>query len=218
MFDGVTFTYPEGTTAVRDLSFSIRPGERVALVGVSGAGKTTIAHLVLGLLQPQVGEVTVGSRATLVPQRPFLFHGTVASNLRFAKSDATDDELWSALEASQLADLIASRRDGLDTPVGERGLDLSGGEVQRLAVARALLVDASVVVLDEPTSNVDLESEARMRRAIETLTAGRTLIVIAHRRSTITGVDRVLVFDDGRLDRIVAGSDITDVFPTVGAT
>ncbi len=204
----VSFAYPDGTQALEEVSFRIEPGDRVALVGPSGAGKTTIAHLALSLLEPQHGSVRVGGPAVLVPQRPYLFHGSVADNLRLAKPDATDPQLWAALEAADLADTVVERAHGLDTQVGERGLQLSGGEVQRLAIARALLVDAPVVVLDEPTSNVDLESEARLRTAIDRLTSGRTLLVIAHRRSTIAGMDRALIIRGGRLVETVEAGQI----------
>lgn len=214
-FDSVTFTYPDGTEALHDLNLSIAPGERVALVGPSGSGKTTLAHMILGLLQPSEGLVRVGGPAVLVPQRPYLFHGTVAFNLSIAKPNARDAQLWAALEAAQMAEMLADRKLGLDSPVGERGLDLSGGEVQRLAIARALMVDAPVVVLDEPTSNVDLESEARLRQAIDKLTEGRTLIVIAHRWSTIAGMDRVVVLDEGRLERNLQGGDISELLATI---
>ncbi len=215
-FDHVSFTYPNGHRAIDAMTFRVDDGERVALVGPSGAGKSTIAHLMLGLLHPDTGIVRVGGRAVLVAQRPFLFHGTVADNLRLAKPDATDGELWAALEAADLKELVAGRPKGLDTPVGERGLRLSGGEVQRLAIARALLVDASVVVLDEPTSNVDLESEARVRKAFDRLTRGRTVLIIAHRRSTIAGVDRILVIERGRLARVASPADAESVIVTAG--
>lgn len=216
VLDRVGFAYPDGARALEDVSFRVEPGESVALVGPSGAGKTTIAHLVLGLLEPGSGSVHVGGRAVLVPQRPFLFHGSIADNLRIADAEATEAELWSALEAADLADLVRRRPKGLDTQVGERGLQLSGGEVQRLAIARALLVDAPVVVLDEPTSNVDLESEARLRAAIDRLTANRTVLIIAHRRSTIAGVDRALVIDDGGLVRTVSGREAVGYGATTG--
>ncbi len=200
-FDRVEFAYPEGARAVDDVTFRVEAGQKVAVVGPSGAGKSTIAHLVLGLLHPDSGRVSVGGRPVLVPQRPFLFHGSVADNLRLGGPEATDAEMWAALEGADLAELVRKRGGGLESPVGERGLQLSGGEAQRLAIARALLVDAPVIVLDEPTSNVDLESEARIRRALDHLTRSRTVIVIAHRRSTIAGVDRVLFLDGGRLRR-----------------
>lgn len=198
--DGVDFSYPDGTRAIEDAGLRVRPGEKVALIGPSGSGKTTLAHLILGLLSPGRGTVRVGGRAMLVPQRPFLFHGSIADNLLLAKPDATDDEMWEALRAADLADLVAGRAEGLDIPVGERGLSLSGGEAQRLAIARAVLVDAAVVVLDEPTSNVDLDTEARIQAALGRLMQGKTVVVIAHRRSTIAGVDRVVSLRDGRIE------------------
>jgi len=198
-FDRVSFTYPDGTPALEEVSFRVESGERVALVGPSGAGKSTIAHLVLGLLEPGRGSISVGGPAVLVPQRPYLFQGSVADNLRLADPDADDALLWEALESADLTDALQSRRGGLNTEVGERGLRLSGGEVQRLAIARAFLRDASVVVLDEPTSNIDMDSEARLRSAVDRLTVDRTLLVIAHRRSTVAGLERTLVLDQGRL-------------------
>lgn len=206
-FEAVSFTYPDGTEGARGISFRIAPGERVALVGPSGAGKTTIAHLLLGLLHPEKGSVRVGGRPVLVPQRPFLFYGSIRENLSIGKTESSEDELWAALEAVGLDTAVRQRPGGLDAQIGERGLQLSGGEAQRLAVARALVVDAPVVVLDEPTSNVDLESEARMRDAIRHLTAGRTLLVIAHRRSTVAGVDKVIFVSDGQVEGIVSGSE-----------
>lgn len=210
--DGVGFTYPDGTRAIEDLTLEIGGGEVAALIGPSGAGKTTTAHLVLGLLEPQEGSVRVGGRIALVPQRPFLFHGSISDNLRISKPDATDVELWSALEAADLAETVASKKTGLETQVGERGLQLSGGEVQRLAIARALLFDAPIIVLDEPTSNVDLESEARLRSALDRLTNDRTVLIIAHRRSTIAGVDRAFVIEGGRLTNTLAGAGTDHLF------
>jgi ATP-binding cassette subfamily C protein CydD len=198
-FSDVSFTYPDGTPALADVTFRVAAGERVALVGPSGAGKSTIALLTLGLANPDHGAVRVGGRAVLVAQRPFLFHGSIRDNLVLARPGVSDEEVWEALEAADLTELFAQRREGLDVPVGDRGLRLSGGEVQRLAIARALLVDAPVVVLDEPTSNVDLDSEARIRVALDRLTRGRTVVIIAHRRSTIAGVDRVLRIEQGRM-------------------
>jgi ABC-type multidrug transport system fused ATPase/permease subunit len=206
-FENVSFAYPDGTEAVQDITFVVNPGERAALVGPSGAGKTTIAHLILGLLQPRAGSVLVGGEPVLVPQRPFLFYGSIRENLSLGKPEAKDRELWAALEAVDLVRTVEQRAGGLDSQVGERGLQLSGGEAQRLAVARALVVDSPVVVLDEPTSNVDLESEARMSEAIERLTDGRTVLIIAHRRSTIAGVDKVIFVKDGQLAGIVSGAE-----------
>lgn len=214
VFDEVGFSYPDGTRAIESLTLRVEPGETVALVGESGAGKTTIAYLILGLLDPQSGSLAVGGRTALVPQRPFLFHGSVADNLRIANADATEAELWAALEAADLARTVANRPEGLDTQVGERGLQLSGGEVQRLAIARALLFDAPIIVFDEPTSNVDLESERRLRAAIDRLTVDHTVVIIAHRRSTIAGVDRAFMIEGGRLARTIAGADTGHLFST----
>ena len=198
----VGFDFPDGTRALDQVSFRVEAGEKVALVGPSGAGKTTIAHLVLGLLQPTRGTVRVEGQPTLVPQRPVLFRGTVRDNLHLAMPTATDDDLWRALEGADLAALVSRLPQGMETQVGERGLLLSGGEAQRLAIARTLLADAPVVVLDEPTSNIDLESESRVKAALDRLTVGRTVLIIAHRRSTIAGVDRVLLLEDGRLTEL----------------
>lgn len=202
--DNVVYTYPDGTGAIREVSLRVDPGERVALVGPSGAGKTTLAHLILGLMPPDRGTVRVGGSVTLVPQRPFLFHGSVAENLRLANPLATEDEMWAALEGADLASFVAGHPEGLEIPVGERGLNISGGEAQRLAIARALLMDAAVVVLDEPTSNVDLETEARIRASLDRLIKGRTVIVIAHRRSTIAGADRIIRLEHGRIATLEA--------------
>ncbi len=199
VLDQVRVSYPDGPVALDTISLRVEPGERVALVGPSGAGKSTLAKLVVGLLTPDAGTVRVGGRAVLVSQRPFLFHGTVADNLRLAAPGATDDELWAALAAVDLADRFEGRPARLGTLVGERGLRLSGGEAQRLAIARALLVDAAVVVLDEPTSNVDLDTEAHIRRALDRLTEARTVLVIAHRRSTVAGADRTVRLEAGRV-------------------
>ncbi len=196
--DAVRFAYPDGPDVLRDASLTVLPGEKVALVGPSGSGKSTLAALVAGLHRPTEGSVEVGGPVAVVSQRPHLFAGTVAGNLRLAAPGASDGELWDALDAAELGELVRSR-GGLDTEVGEQGLRLSGGEAQRLAVARALLLDAPVVVLDEPTSNVDLDTEARLSAAIGRLTTGRTVLVIAHRRSTLAGCDREVHLDGGRL-------------------
>lgn len=206
-FENVRFAYPDGTEAVQGITFVVNPGERAALVGPSGAGKTTIAHLILGLLRPRAGSVAVGGEPVLVPQRPYLFYGSIRENLSIGKPEAEDSELWAALEAVDLRSAVEQRPGGLDSKVGERGLQLSGGEAQRLAVARALVVNSPVVVLDEPTSNVDLESEALMSAAIERLTDDRTVLIIAHRRSTINAVDKVMFIRDGQLAGIVPGAE-----------
>ncbi len=202
--EDVTFSYDEERPALDGVSLAVEPGEVIGLVGPSGAGKSTLAGLISGLAQPDSGRVSVDGRVALVAQQPFLFHGTLRDNLALADPKATDDALWGALEAADLAAIVSDREHGLDLPVGERGLELSGGEAQRLTIARMVLTGAPIVVLDEPTSNVDIDTEARVRAALDRLTADKTVIVIAHRRSTLTGVDRIVAMREGR---IVADTD-----------
>jgi ATP-binding cassette subfamily B protein len=197
---------------LRGVSFVVEPGLLVALVGPSGAGKSTITHLVTRLYDPTSGVVRVGGHDVrdltlaslhdavgVVTQDAHMFHDTIGANLAYARPDVPDDELWAALRAAQIADLVASLPDGLDTVVGDRGYRLSGGEKQRLAIARLLLKAPRVVVLDEATAHLDSESEVAVQRALETALVGRTSLVIAHRLSTIRGADRILVVDDGRI-------------------
>ncbi|HTZ08449.1 MAG TPA: ABC transporter ATP-binding protein [Acidimicrobiales bacterium] len=195
-----------------DVSFVADPGQLVALVGPSGAGKTTISHLVPRLYDTRSGTVRIDGvdvrDATLesirdvvgvVTQDAHLFHETIRSNLRYAKPDATDDELRQALTAAQILPLVDSLPDGLDTVVGDRGYRLSGGEKQRIAIARLLLKAPDVVVLDEATAHLDSESEVAVQQALKTALAGRTSLVIAHRLSTVREADKILVVDGGRI-------------------
>jgi ATP-binding cassette subfamily B protein len=209
----VSFTYPGGTRpAVDDLSADIAPGQLVALVGPSGAGKTTITALIARFVDPQAGrilvdgtdlrEVTIASwtaQLGMVFQDTFLFHATVAENLRYARPDATDADLMAAATAAHLHEFITSLPDGYDTIVGERGHRLSGGERQRVAIARVILRDPRILILDEATSNLDSVSEHHIQAALRPLLHGRTSIVIAHRLSTILAADKILVLDHGRL-------------------
>jgi ATP-binding cassette subfamily C protein CydD len=188
----VTFSYERHRKVLDSVSLRVDPGETIGLVGPSGSGKSTIAGLVTGLLEPDEGVVSVGGRVAMVSQQPFLFHGTLRENLMLADPSAADEQMWAALDAADLAGLVEEREEGLDLEVGERGLQLSGGEAQRLTIARLILADAPIVVLDEPTSNVDIETETRVRKALESLMAGRTVIIIAHRQSTLADVDRVV--------------------------
>lgn len=201
-----------GEPVLRGVSFTVEPGQMVALVGPSGAGKSTTSMLLPRIYDVTEGAVLVGGvdvrDATLaslrdaigvVTQDAHLFHETIAENLRYAKPDATDDELWAALRGAQVEDVVRSLPDGLQTVVGERGYRFSGGEKQRLAIARLLLKAPSIVILDEATAHLDSESEAAVQRALAVALAGRTALVIAHRLSTVRNADQILVLDQGRV-------------------
>ena len=200
---------------LRDVDLAIRPGEVVALVGPSGAGKSTLASLLPRFFDPQRGAVRLGgvdlrdadpaevrAQVGLVPQETQLFSGSVADNVRYGRPDASEDELMAAAEAAHAAEFVRALPNGWDTLVGERGLRLSGGQRQRIAIARALLKDPGVLVLDEATSSLDSESEALIQDALERLMHGRTSLVIAHRLSTVVGADRIVVLQGGRIVQI----------------
>jgi ATP-binding cassette subfamily B protein len=211
-FEDVGFTYPDGTDVLHDISFTAAPGEMVALVGLTGAGKTTLVSLIPRLYDATGGRVLIdgvdvrhyGLRSlrdqiAIVPQDAVLLQGTIADNLRYGRLDATPAEIEEAARAAHAHDFIARLPKGYDSEIAEAGGGLSGGERQRLSVARALLKDAPILVLDEPTSSLDAISEEIVFAALKRLRAGRTTIVIAHRLSTVRDADRILVLDGGRI-------------------
>jgi ATP-binding cassette subfamily B protein len=198
--------------ALRDVSFQVRPGQLAALVGPSGAGKTTITYLLPRLYDPVEGCITIDNHDIrdlsldtlsdhigMVTQETYLFNDTIRANLLYARPDATDDEIMAACQAANIHDFIAGLPEGYETVVGNRGYRLSGGEKQRVAIARVILKDPRILVLDEATSSLDSQSEALIQEALERIMAGRTSIVIAHRLSTILAADTILVLDGGRL-------------------
>jgi ATP-binding cassette subfamily B protein len=213
VFDGVWFRYgDEGPWTLRDVSFTVPAGTKTALVGETGSGKTTLGYLAARLYDVNRGAVSIGgvdvrdlsfaslaSLVGVVSQETYLFHASVRENLRFAKPDATDDEIEAAAAAARIHDLIASLPDGYDTVVGERGYRFSGGEKQRIAIARTVLRNPPVLVLDEATSSLDTETERQVQDALDRLAEGRTTIAIAHRLSTVYDADQIVVLDGGRI-------------------
>jgi len=252
-FDDVHFTYPSGeqvslaslediavldsktaTPVLHGVSFRAAPGELIALVGQSGAGKTTIANLIPRLYDVSSGAVLIGgidirqvtlqslrSRIGMVTQEAHLFHDTIRANLAYARPGASDVEMLTTIRDAQLEGLLDSLPDGLDTVVGDRGHRLSGGEKQRMAIARLLLKEPDIVILDEATAHLDSESEAAVQLALESALAGRTSVVIAHRLSTIRRADQILVVENGRIvesgrhaDLLAAGARYADLYRT----
>jgi ATP-binding cassette subfamily B protein len=213
LLENVWFGYsPEAPWTLREIAAEIPAGTRTALVGETGSGKTTLAYLVARLYEPQRGavkidgvdirDVTLESLAGtvgLVSQETYLFHASIKDNLRFARPLATDQEIEDAARAAQIHELISSLPDGYDTPVGERGYRFSGGEKQRIAIARTVLRNPPVLILDEATSALDTETEHAVQLALDELSQGRTTIAIAHRLSTVRDSDQILVLDGGRI-------------------
>ena len=198
--------------ALEEVSFAATPGQTVALVGPSGSGKTTLTYLVPRLYDPVKGQIlldgrdlrsltveSVAKQVGMVTQEPYLFHDSVRANLRYAAPDAGEEGIEEACRAANIHDFISALPAGYDTVVGERGYRLSGGEKQRLAIARVILKDPRVLILDEATSHLDTHSEALIQEALARVVAGRTAIVVAHRLSTIMAADLILVFDRGRI-------------------
>ena len=211
-FEGVSFRSPDGPEVLHDITFSAEPGEMIALVGLTGAGKTTLVSVIPRFYDVTGGRVLVDGvdvqryripslrdSIAIVLQDPMLFQGTVAENLRYGRLDATQEEIETAARAAHAHDFIVGLANGYDTDLTEAGGSLSGGERQRLSVARALVKDAPILILDEPTSSLDAISEEIVFAALRKLRAGRTTIVIAHRLSTVRDADRILVLDGGRI-------------------
>ncbi|MEA1673228.1 ABC transporter ATP-binding protein [Nitrospirillum sp. BR 11163] len=203
---------PFRAETLRDLTVRIPPGQKVAVVGPSGAGKSTLVSLLQRLYDVQEGELLISERPVgglrqddlraalaVVPQEITLFHRTILENIRFGRPDATDEEAHAAARAANCHDFVRSLPEGYETLVGERGTKLSGGQRQRIGIARAFLKDSPILILDEATSALDTESELRIQRSLVDLMAGRTVIAVAHRLSTVAAFDRILVMDDGRI-------------------
>ncbi len=217
VLEGVSLTYPgDSAPALQGIDLEVRAGQRLALVGPSGAGKSTLAALLLRFLEPSAGQMTLlaegrstpltaiplqvwRAQVAWVPQTPYLFHDTLANNLRIAKPSASREEMDAALRAAHLDEFVRSLPQGLETVIGEEGARLSGGQAQRLALARAFLKDAPFLIMDEPTSSLDPESEALLEDAVHRLMRGRTVLTIAHRLNTVVGADRIFVLDGGRV-------------------
>lgn len=212
IFDNVSFAYEEGKTVLKDISFTAKPGTVTALVGTSGSGKTTIAGIAASFLTPEIGKVTIDaydmSKVTLnsyrsnlgvVLQDDFLFEGTIRENILFPRPHASEERLLNAVKAAHVHEFTDRLDDGLQTLIGERGIKLSGGQRQRVAIARALLADPKILILDEATSNLDMESEAFIQESLKELMKGRTTFVIAHRLSTIRQADQILVIEKGEI-------------------
>ncbi len=211
-FERVTYTYEDGRQpALQDFSMNLPQGSRLVLVGPTGAGKTTISHLLLRFARPDCGRIMVGSLpletidaaawrklVAWVPQLPYLFHGSIGDNIRLARPGATREDILSAAEAAHAHEFIAALPQGYDTTVGEHGTRLSGGQRQRLAIARAILKDAPLLILDEPTAHLDRQSDQIVRQALERLMVGRTVLIIAHRMELAYDADQIVVMEQGR--------------------
>ena len=211
-FDKVSFSYPSGQNVLNGFDLEVKAGQKVGLVGRSGAGKSTIIALMQRLYDPDAGSVLIDGQnisqvtqeslrgsIAVVQQDISLFHRSLLENLRYGRPEATDQEVFSAVEDARCTECINRLPDGFDTLVGERGMKLSGGQRQRLAIARAFLMDAPIVILDEATSSLDTESEQSIQEALSRLFKGRTVIAIAHRLSTLDSFDRIVVLDKGRI-------------------
>ncbi len=225
-FDRVSFGYPDGPPVLREVSFAVPFGTRTALVGPSGAGKSTVLALVERFYEVGSGAVRVGgvdirdlargslrARLGYVEQEAPVLAGTIRDNLRLTVPDATDGQMLRVLDMVHLTDVVRRTALGLDAQVGEGGVLLSGGERQRLAIARTLLAAPPILLLDEPTSNLDARNEAALRQAIDTVSEDRTLLIIAHRLSTVVDADQIVVLDRGRVAAVGRHDELTETSP-----
>jgi len=225
---GVEFSYPGASEPVlRDISFRARPGTTTAIIGSTGAGKTTLLSLIPRLFDATAGSVSVvdvdvrrfdpanlWDRIGLVPQKPFLFSGTVASNLRYGNPDATDEELWVALTIAQARDFVAAMPEGIDSPITQGGSNVSGGQRQRLAIARALVAHPSIYLFDDSFSALDLATDARLRAALKPTTRDKTVVIVAQRVSTIADADQIIVLEDGLIVGVGRHAELLETCPT----
>jgi ATP-binding cassette subfamily C protein CydD len=212
-FQNLSYSYNEGQRQALDrVNFTLNKGQRVALVGPSGSGKSTVAQLLLRFIEPQEGliladntplsQIVPGEWRKLVgwvPQNPYLFNDTIAQNIRLGKEDATEAEVIAAAQQANIHDFVQTLPQGYATVIGEKGARLSGGQAQRLSLARAYLKNAPLLILDEATSNLDPENEAQVLEATARLMAGRTVLIIAHRMNTIIGADKIIVLNEGKV-------------------
>jgi len=214
-YRGVDFAYGGGEKVLHDITFALQPGQKLALVGESGGGKTTISNLLMSLYVPDAGEVLIDGQnvaemsrrsvreaVATVFQDASLFSGTIRENIAYAKPDASDKEIITAAKAANAHEFITKFEKGYDTEIGERGIKLSGGQKQRISIARALLKDAPILILDEATSSLDSRAEHEVQQALDRLMKHRTTLIIAHRLSTIAGVDTIVTLKDGHIDEM----------------
>ena len=225
---GAGFQYPGASAPVlHDISFRAEPGRTTAIIGSTGAGKTTLLTLIPRLVDPTAGAVLVDGvdvrdlapdelwrRIGLVPQRPYLFTGTVASNLRYGNPDATDADLWAALEIAQARDFVAEMPGGLEAPIAQGGTNVSGGQRQRLAIARALVRKPEIYLFDDSFSALDLGTDARLRAALKPVTADAAVVIVAQRVSTIVDADQIIVLEDGGVVGMGRHEELLESCPT----